>query len=276
MNISAHTHTFEQEMRRQGYSENTIKTYLANVKTFFSYSDKDHPKNIHEQEIKDFLGKFTEPNTQRSYHGAIKLFYDICLGQAEKFRYIPFCKKSHKLPIILSVEEIQRMFSVCENLKHKVILAILYSTGLRVSELINLQWSHIDRSRMIINVVQGKGKKDRQVMLTPELIPLLETYYREYRSDTYVLNGQNSLKYSKESIRNVIKHLAQKSEIRKNVWTHLIRHCTFSHMVENKVDINLIQRLAGHSDVKTTSVYLHIAHNVISQIKSPLSAIIMA
>jgi len=276
MKIPKYTEVFVKEMQRRGYSDNTVKTYRGNLEVFLVSVDKEHPIHVNENDIKDFLGKFTEPNTQRSYHGAIKLFYDICLGQREKFRHMPFCKKSHKLPIILSVEEIQRMFSVCGNLKHKVILAILYSTGLRVSELINLQWSHIDRSRMIINVVQGKGKKDRQVMLTPELIPLLETYYREYRSKQYVLNGQNSLKYSKESIRNVIKHLAQKSEIRKNVWTHLIRHCAFSHMVENKVDINLIQRLAGHSNIKTTSVYLHIAHNVISQIKSPLSAIKMA
>lgn len=273
MKISEHTAFFIQEMKRRNYSENTIRNYESNIKLFFSESKKDHPKNINESDIREYLNKFSEPNTQRAHHGAIKLFYTICLNQPKKFKYIPYCKNSKKLPIVLSQQEIQRMFDVCENLKHKVILALLYSCGLRVSELINLKWSDIDRSRMIINIIKGKGEKDRQVMLSESLIPLLTKYYYEYHPKEYVLNGQFDLSYSKTSILNVVKGLAIKANISKRVYTHLIRHCSFTHMVEQGTDINLIQRLAGHSSPKTTMIYCHISNNIISKITSPINNI---
>lgn len=274
MNISEHIRFFEQEMTRRNFSNQTIEIYSSCLKKFFGQSIKDHPKNINENDIREFLGRFTKPNTQRGYHSAIKKFYEVCLGQKEKFKYIPYAKKSNKLPIVLSVEEIQRMFNVCENKKHKVILALLYSCSLRVSELINLKWIHIDRSRMIINIIQAKGNKDRQVGLNDKLIELLTDYWKEYKSNQYVLNGQMTLQYSERSVLEVVKQLATKAGIdNKRVYTHLIRHCSATHMVENGTDINLIQKLLGHSNVKTTNVYLHISHNHISKIQSPLSAI---
>jgi site-specific recombinase XerD len=273
MNISEHVGNFIQEMQRRNYSKNTIENYVSCLNIFFGKSTKDHPKNINETDIKNFLFQFKEVNTQRNYHSAIKKFYDVCLGQKEKFKYIPYAKKNEKLPIVLSVEEIQKMFSVCENLKHKVILSLLYSCGLRVSELINLKWQSIDRSRMIINIIAAKGNKDRQVMLTPKIIPLLEAYWKEYKSKEYVLNGQFEIKYSDRSVGEVVKQLASKAGINKRVYTHLMRHCSFTHMVESGCDINLIQRIAGHSNVKTTNIYLHTSHNLISKIQSPLSCI---
>jgi integrase/recombinase XerD len=126
---------------------------------------------------------------------------------------------------------------------------------------------------MIINIIQAKGKKDRQVMLSPELIPLLEKYYYEYHPSEYVLNGQSKIQYSESSIGEVIKQLAIKAGISKRVYTHLIRHCTFTHMVENGTDINLIQKLAGHSSSKVTMIYCQISDNLISQIRSPLQNI---
>lgn len=273
MNISEHINNFIQEMSRRNYSKNTIDNYVSCLNLFFSSSKRDHPKNINEEDIKEFLVQKNIVNTQRNYHSAIKKFYDICLGQKEKFKYIPYARKNEKIPIVLSVEEIQRMFNVCDNLKHKVIISLLYSCGLRVSELINLKWNHIDRSRMIINIIAAKGNKDRQVMLTPQLIPLLEKYWHEYKSKEYVLNGQFELKYSDRSVGEVVKQLAHKAGINKRVYTHLIRHCSFTHMVESGTDINLIQRLAGHSHVKTTNIYLHTSHNIISKIQSPLCQI---
>lgn len=273
MNISAYIGRFEQEMKRRNYSLQTVENYSSCIKKFFEQSKSDHPKNIHENEIKHFLGKFDQPNTQRAYHSAIKKFYTICLNQKNKFKYIPYCQKSNKLPIVLSVDEIQKMFNACENLKHKVILGLLYSCGLRVSELINLKWSHIDRSRMIVNVIQAKGKKDRQVALPNSLIPLLEKYYLKYKPNEYVLNGQTELQYSERSVGQVVKQLAEKSGIKKRVYTHLIRHCTFTHMVEMGSDINIIQKIAGHSSVKTTMVYCHISDNLISKINSPINQI---
>ena len=273
MNISEHIGNFKQEMQRRNYSKNTIDSYVACLNFFFGKSSKDHPKNINENDIKNFLFQFKEVNTQRNYHSAIKKFYDVCMGQKEKFKYIPYAKKNEKLPIVLSIEEIQKMFSVCENLKHKVILALLYSCGLRVSELTNLKWGNIDRSRMVINILQAKGKKDRQVMLTPQLLPLLEKYWKEYKSKVYVLNGQSELQYSDRSVGEVVKQLAKKAGINKRVYTHLMRHCSFTHMVENGTDISLISKIAGHTNVKTTAIYTHISHNIISKITSPLNNI---
>ena len=204
---------------------------------------------------------------------SLKLFYKFTIKQPLKLKNIEYPRSEKKLPIVLSQNEIQRMFDVCDNLKHKVILGILYSCGLRVGELINLKWSHIDRSRMVINVVGGKGAKDRQVMLSETILRLLEKYYYEYRPKEYVLNGQFDLQYSERSVGQVVKQLARKAGIKKQVWTHLIRHCSFTHMVEQGVDINLIQRIAGHNSPKTTAIYTHISDSIVSKIYSPINSI---
>lgn len=277
MNISDHTNNLRSYMQFRNYSKNSTDNYCSNFAGFLSHFEKmgvTHPDRINANMIIEFLSKFKEPATHTGYHSAIKIYYEkVAHVGIEKFKYIERPKRNKKLPIVLSVDEIQRMFDVCDNLKHKVILALLYSCGLRVSELINLKWQHIDRSRMIINIIQAKGNKDRQVMLTDSLIPLLENYYREYKSKEYVLNGQSSLQYSDRSVGEVIKQLATKAGINKRVYTHLMRHCSFTHMVENGLDIHLIQRLAGHSSPKTTAIYTHISHNLISKIQSPLSNI---
>lgn len=140
--------------------------------------------------------------------------------------------------------------------------------------MINLKWEHVDRSRMIINIIQAKGNKDRQVGLNDKLIVLLAEYWKEYKSIIYVLNGQgDAAQYSERSVNEVIKQLAVKAGISKRVYAHLIRHCSATHMVEAGTDINLIQKLLGHSNVKTTNIYTHISHNHISKINSPLNQI---
>lgn len=273
MNTSEHKQTFIQEMKRRGYRENSINNYSSCIDVFLSTVKKDHPKNINEQDIKNFLGNCIRANTQRNYHSAIKLFYDICLNQKQKFKNIPYTKAEKRLPIVLSQDEVQKMFDVCENLKHKTILALLYSCGLRVSELINLRWCNIDRSRMVINIIGGKGNKDRQVMLTKSLVPLLEKYYRAYKTKDYILGGQFEEMYSSRSVLQVMKQLGVKAGINKRVWTHQMRHNCFTHMCENGTEINLIKEIAGHSDVKTTLIYTHISHNIVSKINSPLNNI---
>jgi len=277
MNLSEHIPFYIQEMERRNFSKNTIENYSGCVKLFLEKSGKDHLKNINESDIRNFLHSYSTVNTQRNYHSAIKLYYNICLNQKNKFKYIPYAKKDKKLPIVLSVDEIQSMFDVCDNLKHKVILALLYSCGLKVSELINLRWTNLDRSRMVINIIQAKGKKDRQVPLDLKLTELLDKYWREYKSKEYVLNGwKDELQYSERSVGQVIKQLAQKAGIdNKRVYTHLIRHCSATHLVESGTDINIIQRLLGHSNVKTTAIYTHISSNLISGVKTPLCSISM-
>lgn len=274
MNIPKHTDIFVKEMKRRNFSERTIANYECSIKKFFSETDKEHPLHINEDDIKQYLAKFDEPNTQRSVHGAIKKFYEICLGQKDKFKYIPYARKSRKLPIVLSLDEIQRMFNACTNVKHKTILAVMYACGLRVSEVINLRICDIDSSRMVINIIQAKGKKDRQVMLPNSLLELLRSYYKQYRPNEYLFNGQSSLQYSSRSINEFLKQIANKAGIcNKRVYAHLIRHCTMTHMLENGTDISIIQKIAGHSSVKTTQLYTHISNSLISKTYSPLQSI---
>lgn len=276
MEIPNNIQRLRNYMEYKKYSTNSIDMYCSCLTKFLSVHSVIYtePIKIPAAVIVQYLSSFKEANTHKANLSAIKLFYEKCLNQNCKFDKIEYPRSARKLPIVLSVDEIQRMFNVCENKKHKVILALLYSCGLRVSELINLKWVHIDRSRMIINIIQAKGNKDRQVMLSQSVIPVLESYYREYKPKEYVLNGQTSLQYSERSVGEVVKQLAAKAKINnKRVYTHLIRHCSFTHLAEQGTDINLIQKLAGHNNIKTTNLYLHLSHNRISKINSPLNAI---
>lgn len=255
-------------------SEATKANYKSQVLSFLNYFKNEiEPKAIDNEKIKLWLLQAQSINSRKHRMCAITSFYKITIGMPNKISKIPYPKSEKKLPIVLSQEEVQKMFNVCENLKHKVILALLYSCGLRVSELINLKWCHVDRSRMIINIIAGKGNKDRQVMLDQSLIPLLEKYWCEYKTKTYILSGQFSDQYSSTSVNQVMKQLAEKAGINKRVYTHLMRHNCFTHMVENGTDINLIQKLAGHNNVKTTLLYTQISHNLISKIQSPIGSI---
>lgn len=275
MEIPKYLELYRKDLMLKNYAESSIENYISQVKAFlWRHNGRfTEPQKINETAIKDWLLESKSINGRKHRISALKLFYQLTIGQPMKLKYIQYPRPNKKLPIVLSQQEIQKMFDVCENLKHKVILSLLYMCGLRVSELINLKWAHIDRSRMIINIIQAKGNKDRQVGLSATIIPLLEKYYHQYKPKEYVLNGQTELQYSDRSVGEVIKQLASKAGINKRVYTHLIRHCTFTHMVENGTDINLIQKIAGHNNAKTTAIYTHISHNLISRIQSPLDAI---
>lgn len=275
MDILKWREKYSIDCRLKYSSTSTQDNYISQVTSFLAYfKDETEPKAIPNQKIKLWLLEAKTINTRKHRLCAINSFYELTVGMPSKISKIPYPKADKKLPIVLSKDEVQQMFDVCENIKHKTILALLYSCGFRVSELLNLKWAHIDRSRMIINIIQAKGKKDRQVALAPELIPLLEKYWYEYKSHEYVLNGHGDhLQYSARSVGEVVKQLSAKAGIKKDVHTHLMRHCTFTHMVEAGIDINLIQKIAGHNNVKTTNIYLHTSDRFISQIKSPLSEI---
>lgn len=275
MNIPKYIDLYRKELEFKNYAKNTIDNYCSQVLCFLKNFDGKftEPAKINETELKNWIAKGNTTNSVKHRISALKLFYKHIVKQPLKFKYIEYPRANKKLPIVLSKDEIQRMFDVCKNLKHKVILALLYSTGIRVSELINLKWENIDRSRGIINIIAGKGNKDRQVMLSKDIIPLLESYYREYKTKTFVLAGQFSDKYSSKSVLEVMHQLSEKANINKNVYTHLIRHCSFTHLVEAGIDINHIQLLAGHSNVKTTMGYLQISSNLISAIPSPINSI---
>jgi len=277
MNIGKYVQLYSEDLKLKNYSANTIENYCSQVKCFLQHFEPvaTKPSEISERQIKEWLLLANSINGRKHRLSAVKLFYKLTGKQPLKFKYIEYPRSEKKLPIVLSQVEIQAMFKVCENLKHKAILAVLYSAGLRASELINLKWQHLDRGRGVINIIGAKGNKDRQVPLANQVITILESYYMAFRPKEYVFNGQSGPQYSQTSVLQVVKQLAAKAGIKKDVWTHLIRHCSFTHMVEQGTDINLIQKIAGHNNVKTTHLYTHLSHNIISRIYSPISNIVL-
>lgn len=266
---------FEFELKGNRFRDNSIHNYVNCVSVFLNkFKDRASPKHINEMDIKEFLYAFSEHNTQRAYHSAIKAFYKYVVKQKNKFRFIKYCKKKQKLPVVLSVEEMQRLIFACSNIKHKTILCLMYSTGLRISEVINLKIQNIDSSRMIINIIDAKGGKDRQVTLDPLLLDLLRLYYKEYRPVTYLFNGKDLLQYSESSIAQFLQKYANIAGLRKKVNPHLIRHCYATHLHEAGTDLTIVQRLLGHASIKTTQIYSHTSHNHISKLKTPLQSIV--
>lgn len=276
MNIGKYIDEYSNELERKGYRNESIKNYVSCVSKFLSSFEKkaNKPTEINENDIKNFLHGFKEHNTQRSYHSAIKCFYKYVCRQPNKFKYIEYCKRNRKLPIVLSVEEMQRLIFCCSNLKHKTIICLMYSTGIRVGEVINLKVCDIDSSRMVINVIDAKGGKDRQVTLDHVMLNLLRLYYKQYSPKEYLFNGQFSLQYTESSIRQFLQKYADEAGIKKRIYPHLIRHCNATHLLEAGTDMTLIQKLLGHASIKTTQLYSHISNNLISSIKTPLQFIV--
>jgi site-specific recombinase XerD len=275
MEISTIIQSFEFELKGHEYRQNSIKNYSSCVKEFLEkHKQKDSLKHISEMDIKSFLYSFKEHNTQRGYHSALKRLFHYVAKQPNKFKYIQYCKKSQRLPIVLSVQEMQQLIFAISNLKHKTIICLMYSTGMRVGEVINLKIKDIDGSRMIINIIDAKGGKDRQVTLDPTLLELLRIYWKQYKPKEYMFNGQFSLQYSERSIAQFLNDYAVKAGINKRVHPHLIRHCYATHLLEAGTDMSILQKLLGHSSIKTTQIYGHISHNLISKIQTPLQGII--
>lgn len=277
MNISEHSGQLRKMMEFKNYSKNSIKNYVSCFELFLSHFEKigvTHPDRINAKEIVDYLLNYKEINTRRNVHSAVKLYYDkVSRNGSEKFRYIEYSRKERKLPIPLDSHEIQLMINGCDNLKHKAILVLMYATGMRIGEIINLKLCDIDRSRMVIYIKQGKGNKDRTAPMHNDLLKLLEKYYREHFPKTYLFNGQTKEQYTAKSIQTWIKELGKKVGIKKDIYPHLIRHSFGTNMVEQGVDMSIIQKMLGHANIKTTHLYAQISTSVINRVASPLNQI---
>lgn len=275
MQISILLKTFEDELIRKGYRNNSIKNYLAYCSVFLqAYQKKNSAKHITEHDIKDFLRGFQCHNTQRAYHSAIKAFYKYVVKQPNKFKWIEYAKKDRRLPIVLSEDEVRAIIGKCGNIKHKSIVYLLYSCGLRVGEIINLRISDIDSKRMVIYIRDAKGGKDRQVPLHIPVLELLREYYKQYKPKEYLFNGQFGVQYTETSIRQFLKHYASEAGISKRVYPHLLRHSCFTNMLEGGVDISIIGKVAGHSSEAATKVYTHISSILINKVYNPIYAVV--
>jgi len=270
MNIPKYTEQYRKDLLFKNYSKNTINNYVFQVDLFLRYfEDKfTEPSKINEQSIKDWLMLSKTTNSMRHRLSALKLFYKYVAKQPMKFKYIEYPRSEQHLPQPLSYDEVKRLFDVCDNLKHKAILGLLFMSGLRVGEVLNLKPSNIDRANMVIYIIQGKGNKDRIVPMSASLLKMLEEYYLDYKPKEYMFNGQFGLKYSDRSINQFIKDLGKKAGIKKRLHAHLGRHSCFSQMLANGIELALIQKVAGHKDIKTTAIYAKITPPTISRLQA--------
>lgn len=260
---------FKRELVIRRYRISTIETYCSCLKIVFSKIG-EQPEV---EEIKDFLLTIKNASYHKQFVGAIHRYFEFVLQKKLSLKDIPYPKRNEQLPDVLSIEEVKLIYDAIVNRKHRAIFSLLYGCGLRVSEVINLKLKDIDRSRMIINIKDAKGGKDRQVMLSTELLLLLEEYYRLFKPKEYLFNGHLCDTYSDRSINEFLKTYSRKAGVKKRVHAHKLRHCFATHLLEAGTEMTLIQKLLGHKNIKTTQIYSHVSTKLISKVKSPFDFI---
>jgi integrase/recombinase XerD len=266
---------YKNLLTQKRYSTNTIDIYCNYFKDFCKYFTNRTLEEITTAEINNYiLNLITSKNISISQQNqrinAIKFYYEKVLGREKQYYELHRPKKEHKLPKVLSKQEVKRIFDVTKNLKHKCILMLIYSAGLRRNELLNLVPTDIDSERMIIHIKGAKGKKDRISLLSDNLLKLLRQYYKEYQPKKYLFEGQKGGMYSPTSVANILKKSAVKAGIKKSVTPHMLRHSFATHLLEQGTDLRYIQELLGHNSSKTTEIYTHVSKQAIDKIKNPM------
>jgi integrase/recombinase XerD len=263
-----------QKLELKKYSSSTIKTYVAAFEKFMNHYKEYDINDMNENHIRDYLSTLVKKRlSNASIHqavNAIKFYYEMVLDMPNRFYEIERPIKEHKLPKVISKEEVLAIIENTNNIKHKCIVSLLYSAGLRRSELINLKITDIDGKRMLIKVEDAKGNKDRFTLLSFQLLEKLRDYYKIWKPKAYLFEGPKGAKYSARSIANIIKNAATKAGIKKNVTPHMLRHSFATHLLENGTDLRNIQVLLGHSSLKTTEIYTYVATSSFNKIKNLL------
>ncbi len=259
------------------YAENTVKTYCAMFKRFVNHFKSSEIDSLNENDIRNYIKVLIEQGKSDSYLNqmvnAIKFHYEMVLGMPNRFYDIERPPKRERLPKVLSKQDIVTMIEKTNNLKHKCIIGLLYSAGLRRSELLALKVADIDSKRMTIRIVNSKGRKDRLTTLSSSLLRLLRVYFKSYRPKIYLFEGQEGGKYTAASILKLINKAAQLAKINTKVTPHMLRHSFATHLLEEGTDLRRIQSLLGHSSLKTTEIYTHVAINYQVNIRNPLDSV---
>lgn len=267
--------SFIKYLEGKRYSKSTIETYGVFIADFLEYLKNKPLSNSSNRDIEKFVEDVFIPrkysiSTHRQFISSIKLFkvfYPEC-GIEELNLTRP--RKSRFLPVVLSQIEVLEILRCTKNLKHRTILALLYSCGLRVGELINLELKHIDIQRNQLAVKNSKGRKDRYVKMAESLAPLIRNYVKTYNPEVYFAEGKPNEKYTASSIRAFLKRSCKLAQIKKNVTPHTLRHSYATHLLESGTDIRLIQTLLGHNKPETTMIYTHVSTSSLDKINNPL------
>ncbi|MGB5404553.1 MAG: site-specific tyrosine recombinase/integron integrase [Robiginitalea sp.] len=257
------------------YAKNTARVYINCFEAFMRFFPGVPLEQIDENDIRDYLLYLSRSNKSTSYINqavnSIKFYYEVVLGMPNRFYSIERPRKRKKLPEILSVRDVQDLFAQVGNLKHRCIVGLLYSSGLRRAELLALKPTDLDFNRMMVRIGQGKGNKDRYSILSKTLIPVLTEYLHRYNPDQYLFESPKGGAYSASSVLKIVSRAAKRAGIRKRVTPHMLRHSFATHLLEKGVDLRRIQVLLGHNSSKTTEIYTHVAENSFKGIDDLLS-----
>src|SRR5881409_351843 len=266
-----------EDMQIRNYSPPTIDAYLRSVAQFAKHFHTA-PDHLGPEHIRTYQLHLLHQQVSKSIFiqtvCALRFFYETTLGRPWIAEYIPYPKKPKKLPVVLSRDEVKALILATNHLKHRAMLATLYATGVRVSELCQLQGTDIDSQRMVIQVRQGKGKRDRFVMLSPNLLPLLRRYWKLYQLRSWLFPGHRITEpITRMSVARLCTQAGRAAQLTKAVYPHLLRHSFATHLLEAGVDLRRIQLLLGHASLRSTSLYLHVAHPALHATESPFDAL---
>ena len=259
----------------RNYSPRTIASYISSLNNFAEWLIQEKVNQVTDKEVEKYLYHLKK-NRNRSISGmkqtvaSLKiLFTDILKKEIPDSLNIRF-RKEEKIPVVLSEEEVAAVIKAVNNLKHKVILMTIYSAGLRLSECLALTVADMDFDRKQIRIRQGKGKKERQTVLSRTLLSEMKDYLIKFCPKIFLFEGQKGGRYSASSVQAIMKRAVKKSGIKKHATVHTLRHSFATHLLENGTDIRFIQELLGHKRLETTQIYTHISKIAFDRIKSPL------
>lgn len=266
---------FRRWLRSKRYSENTIKTYCEALQAFLRFCGNKAVDEITNADIINFNNDFLlrrqlSSSYQNQVVNSIKLFFKKIENTGFDIELVHRPRREKRLPNVLSKAEVKSLLEAHNNIKHKAMLSLVYSCGLRSSELINLKINDIDSARNLLHVKNAKGKKDRICPLSDKTIELLRTYFIDYRPDIYLFEGQVKAEpYDSRSLQMVLKTALSKTKIQKPVTLHWLRHSYATHLLEGGTDLRYIQEILGHKSSRTTEIYTHVSTRSIQKIISP-------
>lgn len=265
----------QETLQLKAYSASTIRTYSIEFAQLLYILGHFPVTDLQPNKLRDYLLYCIQTlalseNQIHSRLNALKFYFEQVLHMEKFFMEIPRPNKPTTLPKVLSEKEIQRLFDVTGNDKHRLMLQLCYGMGLRVSEVVGLRIADIDSQRMLVHVQSGKGKKDRYVPLPETILPQLRNYYKLFRPQTFLFEGQFGGQYAVRSVQAVFHQAMKKAKIRKKIGIHGLRHSYATHLLEYGTDMSFIQKLLGHNDIKTTEVYAKVANTHLAKVKSPL------
>lgn len=262
-------------LRLRRYSGHTIKAYRFHLKLFLEYFATRDPSSLNNHDVFSYLHyqvetKHVSTSFQNQAVNAIKFYFETVLERPPRTYHLERPKRELRLPSVLNLEEVKSIFSAIDNLKHKCLIYLIYSAGLRISEAVNLKVTDVDSIRMLLHIRAGKGKKDRYTILSPLVLEMLREYYKRYYPAEWLFEGIKGDRYSIRSVQYIFGQALQKSKVRKYATVHTLRHSFATHLLESGVDLRYIQELLGHHSPKTTEIYTHVSNRKLSQIESPI------